>query len=408
MRKTKTYMLVITIAALILYIPTIYAQQEFDTHIYTKGSADDFKLSSECKGCHPLIYEEWSKSMHSQATYSKDSLHNTLKEVYEHALLEKGETPGYFCAHCHAPMVKDMEFVILGDKLLEKNDPLETEAVGCTFCHSIESAHDGMPTRYYKLAVDGSVQSPGYSTMDTPAHEKKANPIFKTEEVCSGCHGYLKNQLGVNICSLKEEEWDGVTQCQVCHFREIDGKPSAMSTREKHHSHAAPGGHDEEWLQDCVTLSARYPLYIRKKKTIDFEVSIYNHSAHKLPSTMPFRMVVLKVTAMDIDGNVLWENFKTDPMKEDPKAVFMKVFGAGDKVGVPTWEAEKIVMDTRIPAKNKIDLKYNIPAKKVSLVTADLLYYVIPGPMIDLFQIQKDGYVEESHLIKNVSVMFLD
>ncbi len=399
MKKTLSIAKVILVIAIIA-VPSWIIAQSFDTHTYSVNEPGAMKLSKNCKTCHKVIYNEWIESMHANSSFTKDKLHNAMKIAFEHSVPE-GETAGYFCAHCHTPMIDNMMEVIGGKVIADANDPKIQEGIGCHFCHSIESVHDGMPSKYYQLSADGSVQGPGRSTMKTPIHDMKVNPLFETAEICSGCHGYLKNDKGVSICSLKEEEWDGVTNCQDCHMQDVDGKPSSMSKRTTHKSHKMAGGHSPDMLNNAgsVMISSS-----RSDDAINIVVSVTNQTAHKLPSTMPLRMAVLKVTAKDKTGDIVWENFTQNPMAEDKEAVFIKVFGAGDKMGVPTWEADKIVMDTRIPAWSTITRNYEIPIDGVHSVDAALLYFVIPPDAIKMFHLEPDGYLEVPHVISMASV----
>lgn len=384
----------------IIAVPSWIIAQSFDTHQYTVNEPGAMKLSKNCKSCHKVIYDEWVDSMHGNASYTKNPLHNAMKMAFEHSVPE-GEVAGYFCAQCHTPMVDDLMGVISGQVPVDENDPKIQEGIGCHFCHSIETVHDGMPAKYYQLSADGSIQGPGLATMTTPFHDMKVNPLFENAEMCSGCHGYLKNDKGVSICSLKEEEWDGKTNCQDCHMKDVDGKPSVMSKRTTHKSHVMAGARSSEMLKSAGTVSLSLSSSGDMMNVI---VSITNNTAHKIPSTMPLRMCVLKVSAKDKDGNVLWENFKENPMAEDKQAVFMKVFGAGDRMGVPTWEAEKIVMDTRIPSWETITRNYQIPIDGVANVHAALLYFAIPPDAIKMFNLEPDGHIEVPHVISATSV----
>jgi hypothetical protein len=390
----------ITIVALVLAYPAYLLAQSFSVHEYVKGEPKDLKLSSSCKGCHPEIYAEWESTLHARASYTKDSLHNAMKIAFEGAMKQKGAPESYFCAHCHTPMAFNQLEIIIGQMRPDDNDPRIQEGIGCNFCHSIVSVHDGMPSPYYELQADGSVQGPGNATKTTPVHEIHKNEIFKTVDVCGGCHGFLMNDLGVQICSLREEEWDGKSDCQKCHMVEVDGKPSMMSERTKHHSHKMTGGHDIEMLKKSADMN----LSLSKAgDVIIANILITNKSAHRLPSTMPLRMAVLKVTALDADGKVVWENFKQDPMKEDSKAVFVKLFAKGDTVGVPIWEAERTAMDSRIPSGGTSTLTYQIDGKDVKKINAVLLYFPVMPPAIEKFGLEPDGFIKVPHPIVSVS-----
>ncbi|MEJ2723360.1 MAG: hypothetical protein P8175_01700, partial [Deltaproteobacteria bacterium] len=200
----------------------------------------------------------------------------------------------------------------------------------------------------------------------------------------------------VSVCNLQTEEWSGKENCLGCHMSVTVGAPSVDSDRKTHYSHLFPGAHFSEMLAWAATLDMKA---LKQGGKYFLTVSIFNQNAHKLPSMQPFRVAFLQVKAYDAGGKVVWQNFKEAP-QEDEGAVFVKLFGKGDKVGVPTWEADRVAVDTRIGPRSEISRFYEIEtALRPVKVQAQLFYYLVPPPLLKAFGLQPDGYIEKAHFL---------
>ncbi len=90
----------------------------------------------------------------------------------------------------------------------------------------------------------------------------------------------------------------------------------------------------------------------------------------------------MKLTALDADGKVLWSNFAKNPMTEDPKSVLMlKLVDKDGKPAAPP-KATKTAGDSRLSPNETRALTYEMPAKGVALVRAELRYGLLPPPMM--------------------------
>ena len=76
----------------------------------------------------------------------------------------------------------------------------------------------------------------------------------------------------------------------------------------------------------------------------------------------------------------------------------MKVFKAGDKVGVASWDADGVAKDTRLTQNEERDLTYSLP-EGAARATAKLYYRFVPAPAIEKFGIKPDGTVEKPQLV---------
>jgi len=205
--------------------------------------------------------------------------------------------------------------------------------------------------------------------------------------MCLGCHGKKVGGKGGVICSMEDE---GVTDCLECHMPKVDGAPAAGSARAEHAFHGIHGAHDPAMLQRGAELSIG-------AEDLEIGVGIKNPNTHYFPSTNPLRIAYVKVVARDASGKVVFENFTDDPM-QDRKAVLMKAFKAGERTGVPSWEAEAVAFDTRLAPGETRWLNYNLPEGSVS-VSAKLFYRFAPPKAVEKFGMPKDGVVDVPHLV---------
>jgi hypothetical protein len=139
-------------------------------------------------------------------------------------------------------------------------------------------------------------------------------------------------------------------------------------------NHSMGGGHDPATLRRALFLK----LDTRKQgKIIQARIHIRNQQPHKIPTGAPFRNMVLKVTAYDRDGKLLWENFRKHPAKEDPKAYFVYKLLNDEGKPVPPPKATQPGEDTRLAPYERRTLKYDIPAEGVAMIRAELYYNLL-------------------------------
>ncbi len=95
--------------------------------------------------------------------------------------------------------------------------------------------------------------------------------------------------------------------------------------------HSMHVGHNPEMVKKglLMTIVAK-----REEGQIDTKFTLRNPLPHNLPTGAPFRNIFVKVTAMDKDGKVVWQNYKQHPMKEDAQAMLM--YTLGDETGKAT------------------------------------------------------------------------
>ncbi len=143
--------------------------------------------------------------------------------------------------------------------------------------------------------------------------------------------------------------------------------------------HSMHAGHNPEMVKKglLMTIVAK-----REEGQIDTKFTLRNPLPHNLPTGAPFRNIFVKVTAMDKDGKVVWQNYKQHPMKEDAQAMLM--YTLGDETGKPTAPptATQVLSDTRLKPNETRELSYRIPADGVLMVRAEAFYNLLTPPLV--------------------------
>lgn len=366
--------------------------------------------SDNCKECHYKIYKQWKGSMHAQSTALSDPIHGAfyrqaVGDPTEENVKHKASGKYPVCLQCHSPNAALDKRTKLDAK------PAYSEGVNCVACHTMKlfkgvSAKGGkmrLGIKAYELsdilqgpngflheqgkAADSQRQwledegepNPHLGTdnkgqpymTDTEVDDLpiEANSAMKTSAVCLGCHDKRNNPKGVALCQTGDEFLESQSRdtCQSCHMPIVRGIAD----------HSMYGGYSLGMLKRSVRLDLTTQT-MGDKLTV--KVKIENMLPHNVPTGAPFRNIYLKLTAFSQAGEVLWQNFKTHPAKEDAKAFF--VYTMTDNAGhpVPLPQATKSGQDTRIKPYEIRLLNYNIPALGVDSIRAELYYnLLLPG-----------------------------
>lgn len=349
------------------------------------------EVSSElCGQCHSTIYEEWKGSMHAQSTALNDPIHGfmyrkVMGDPQQEGLTnKKGKYP--VCLQCHAPNAAIQKKTKLDAK------PAFNEGVNCIACHTI-TGFKGIEGEDGKLRLgvaaydisQTSLQAPSgkeYSTSPEAdgANSKPFHPypmtgkhgtLFKTSDMCMGCHSKRNNEHGIPVCATGDEikASNSSVSCQSCHMPIVDGRAS----------HAMLGGHDKTMVKRGVALQ----LAVEESgDKLQAKVTMTNLLPHNYPTGAPFRNVYLQLTAHNDKGEEIWKNFETHPLKDDKQGILVYVLGDGEgnPTGAPT--AKEVLSDSRLKPHEERELEYEIPAEGVVNVRAELLYNLMLPEMI--------------------------
>ncbi|RLJ19286.1 hypothetical protein DJ030_09680 [bacterium endosymbiont of Escarpia laminata] len=368
--------------------------------------------SETCKECHKKIYKQWKGSMHAQSTALKDPIHGAFyrqvvgdptKEGVKHKA--SGKYP--VCLQCHSP-----------NAALDKTTKLDalpaySEGVNCVACHTLKN-YKGINGADGKMKLGAkawdhsdALQGPNGFLHEQGAKADKVrfiaddegelnphlgrdnsgkpymseedmkeinlplegNSAMKTSQACLGCHDKRNNPKGVSLCQTGDEYLEGKSRetCQSCHMPMSEGIAD----------HSMGGGHNIAMLRRAV----RFEVQTEKQgDQLAVNVELENLQPHNVPTGAPFRNIYVKVTALSKEGEVLWKNFQKHPAKEDPKAFF--VYTMTDDAGhpAPPPKASAVGKNTRLKPYETRVLGYQMPAKGVDSVRAELYYNLLwPG-----------------------------
>ncbi len=178
-------------------------------------------LSAEtCATCHVEIAKEWRTSVHSQAW---------VDPQYQAEIAKSGNK--WLCLNCHTPLRSQQETLAVGLQeddverpILVRNPTydagLRDEGITCAACH----------------VRDGVVHGPGLAEGESIApHPVKADPAFRTTQVCERCHQAVATFPGKSfICVFDTgDEWregpydDEGKGCIDCHMPSVE-RPAAV------------------------------------------------------------------------------------------------------------------------------------------------------------------------------------
>jgi mono/diheme cytochrome c family protein len=373
-------------------------------------------VSSEvCKNCHKEIYKQWKGSMHAQSTALKDPIHATFYKKVVGSPTEEGvkhKASGKFpiCLQCHAP-----------NAAVDKTTKLDAkdayaEGVNCVACHTLAKfkgtkgkdgkmllglkayersdliqGPQGFNQELAKLtaaddmfggmpAEDDAKPNPhtqGEVEIDgkkIPALPMAANPgLMKTNAACMGCHDKRNNPHGVPLCQTGNEYAGSNVNCQSCHMPIAGGMAD----------HGMTGGHGDAMLKRSVVFTLDTSKQGELLKTT---VTMKNMQPHSLPTGAPFRNIYLKLAAYDGQGNLVWENAKGHPAKQDSKAYL--AYRLADEKGDPAMPpvATQLGLDSRLKPHEERVLSYDIPAKGVVLVRGELFYNLLWPVLVEKFK----------------------
>ena len=203
----------------------------------------------------------------------------------------------------------------------------------------------------------------------------EANSTLKTSAACLGCHDKRNNPHGVALCQTGDEYVEGHSKdtCQSCHMPITKGGAD----------HSIRGGHSVDMLNRAVRLDLTTQ---KRRNKVKVAVRIENLLPHNLPTGAPFRNIYLKLTAFSKDGDVLWQNFKIHPAKEDPRAFFVYIITDDTGTPKPPPLATKVGKNTRLKPYETRVLNYTFPAACVDSVRAELYYNLLSPGLIKMMK----------------------
>ncbi len=245
--------------------------------------------SKNCAECHEEIYNHWKNAMHSMSI--EDPI---FKASYMESYFNTAGEAKFNCLRCHAP-------ITLINNDYDLKEETTQEGVSCDFCHSIKRVNLDNKNNPFELEFGETKRGP-LSNVDSTAHKTESSPLFKSSELCAGCHEYV-NDKGVAILGTYSE-WktspyaeEGI-HCQKCHMPLIVGKvvksKIKSSNQKQINMHAISASHSTEQLKKAIQVKIKE---INKEgEIIEVVVNVTNiGSGHLVPTGIPSRKLILLV-----------------------------------------------------------------------------------------------------------------
>jgi len=378
-----------------------------------KVTSDMFEQPEVCGGCHVDMYKQWKGSMHSNSWSDP---------IYRAALnmASKGTDGAVdnLCIGCHTPIgLVTGEATPKGDKMSKVAD----QGVQCEVCHNISDSN-GVGNGAYILTpkLHGRKLKFGpFKDAQSPYHDTAYSELHTKSAFCGQCHNVSHpfNNLPVE---RTYDEWkdswyagQNIT-CQDCHMTpgpgvtKNPGKATPFSKdREQIYTHFFVGGNvlvptllgskmhadlAEEMLRAAATIEIMPKKSLDTKGIQSVSVKVTNVGAgHKLPTGFPEgreMWIDLKIT--DANGKEVYRLGKIDHGHTEKGTKSFKVV-LGDKdnniVHLELWNADRVLYDTRIPAKgySVVDYQFMVPegTKGPLKITADLNYWSFPQNVLE-------------------------
>ncbi len=255
----------------------------------TLSKAPSISSSKSCQECHEEIYNHWKNAMHSMSI--EDPI---FKASYMESYFNTAGESKFNCLRCHAPMT-------LVNKDYDLKQEITREGVSCDFCHSVKKVDLNNKENPFELDI-GEIKRGPLSDVDSPAHKTAPSSLFKSSELCAGCHEYI-NDIGVTILGTYSE-WKTSSyaekgiHCQNCHMPLIPGqivRPKIKITKEKQiNLHAISASHSTEQLRKALKVEIK-KINV-EGDIIEVVVGVTNiGSGHSVPTGVPSRKLILLV-----------------------------------------------------------------------------------------------------------------
>jgi hypothetical protein len=184
----------------------------------------------------------------------------------------------------------------------------------------------------------------------------------------------MKNPTELEVCSTGAE-WRQYYEktkktCQDCHMPQIAGI----------RSHRFPGTHQNNFISNTIDIQMAFDYEDR-----DFKVTLINTGAgHALPTGTPLRMIYLKIIAFNKAGEVIWQNWRENPLNEDRSSLFMRILGNAEGLGpLPPWKATQTLYNRRLMPEQPVTIKYHIEHSELFDIEAQLFYRFAPPKIIE-------------------------
>jgi len=358
--------------------------------------------SQTCKGCHPVIYQEYQNSPHAKSSIFTDSVH---KAIWDKHPAKKKER--YKCAKCHTPSdTKLLQALKNNESALPQDNSIQnTEPISCAYCHQIKdvalhaksntnimtskektlySAREGqkndanlqyeVKTKWFGLLTQKS---------GSPFHDIDfTNDNFYNGKVCIGCHSHKQNSLHFDICNMDVAKHQNEKEnCISCHMPKIKGTFTTAQDSKTHRFHGFIG------VSNQPAMLAKYVKITFKRDKDGFEIAIKNEASHQL-LLHPLRVGELQVSIQRGTKEIQLKPYK-----------FLRIIGKDGKPSMP-WLADEVLKDNHIKAKEKRIIRFQTPLQSGDVVEVKLGHYKVNPKIAKKLGLNEDKSLTTFKLFK--------
>ena len=353
----------------------------------TPFKAISFETNESCNECHPIIYDEFTKSMHFKATVFRDPIHNAVWENHPNF---KNKTQ-YKCAQCHIPGANNIaDFMNEGGQAMpDKNSFTQNEAVSCAACHKITSIekHRQANRNIYSEKKD---EFYGIGEQLSIAHlTNNKNKMYANGKMCMGCHSHRENIKNYIVCVTEDTtQVKSYETCISCHMPQVEGPSSTNSTHRKHFFHGFAGAHNNpSMLAKHVTFS------VEKLSDNEFELDVNNKSSHDL-FPHPLRKSYLKVSLIRNGKNIhKFDDIEMERVMKDKNGIAGCTLATKETVSsILTRDAISVI-------------KYNYDLEKGDKIEIEYGYNLVKKEMLKVLGLENNKEAKEYKIFKKEIVL---
>ncbi len=309
-----------------------------------------------CGECHGKLEDEWRESAHAHA--DQGALYRAMRTPQRAAE----------CDRCHAPL----------RGRVATEDVVPDEGVTCDACHTMRDAQESRDGGAFDLRLHDNVKyGPLCDAKDHYFHKVGCSPMHGEARQCAACHMlYLPaNDARAEIPVFTEfDEWRASTYgatglpCQDCHMPGTSGEVAVGASKRPLVSYHGFSGSPQTHGGDGGDAgAAKGPIAWQATARaegdgIKVDVTLHNEgAAHALPTGMPGRRIVLRVSSQNKDGAVTAKSERE----------FARVLVDASGTEVPFYEAVRVDHDSRLTAnetrKETFDLAVDPQAGEVHI-----------------------------------------
>jgi len=354
--KKRTFPIII-IAFTVFFLSSILVSKS------SLSKAPSIAASKNCKECHEEIYNHWKNAMHSMSI--EDPI---FKASYMEAYFKTAGEAKFNCLRCHAPIA------FLNNDYDLKNE-ITKEGVNCDFCHSVKKVNLDNKTYPFEIEI-GEIKRGPLSDVDSPAHKTEPSHLFRSSELCAGCHEYT-NRNGVKVLGTYSE-WrtspyaEEGTHCQNCHMPLIPGKivksEIKSSNRKQINLHAISASHSTEQLRKALKVEIRN---INKEEgVVEVVVGVSNvGSGHMVPTGIPSRKLILLVELKTPNEHFSQQRIYQKIMLDESGKEIKKEYEVFQKAAQVSFDNRLMPRETRIER-----FAFAMPKNKKITISARIEY----------------------------------